>query len=245
VFENGEELSEDRTPILDERDSVSYEEFGGDQDYVNCQSCQGTGRLPRSQQQELVALIPYDDDRLKPKRTALWVTMGVVLAILACGLVAGSLVYILVPRTVVVEFIPPIRNNVTFTSTNETHMNLTIPLRVANPNFSNANFTSVETEVSFLTSQVGQETNTEYQILGKRTDQLWHNITTMLMFSKDNHLTWLKDYCTREQSGPKIISLNIQISTNVTFRNAVQQTAIKQLCYISCDPNTNALSNCQ
>ena len=31
VFENGEELSEDRTPILDERDSVSYEEFGGDQ----------------------------------------------------------------------------------------------------------------------------------------------------------------------------------------------------------------------
>ena len=114
--------------------------------------------------------------------------------------------------------------------------------------------------MSFLTSQVGQETNTEYQILGKRTDQLWHNITTMLMFKKgtilrplwsakivylDNHLTWLKDYCTREQSGPKIISLNIQMSTNVTFRNAVQQTAIKQLCYISCDPNTNALSNCQ
>ena len=85
-------------------------------------------------------------------------------------------------------------------------MNLTIPLRVANPNFSNANFTSVgkfrdptliihfyvsmkllhflETEVSFLTSQVGQESNTEYQILGKRTDQLWHNITTMLMFKK-------------------------------------------------------------
>ena len=60
-------------------------------------------------------MIPYDDDRLKPKRTALWVTMGVVCAILACGLVAGSLVYILVPRTVVVEFIPPIRNNVTFT----------------------------------------------------------------------------------------------------------------------------------
>ena len=35
VFENGEELSEDRTPILDERDSVSYEEFGGDQVHSN------------------------------------------------------------------------------------------------------------------------------------------------------------------------------------------------------------------
>ena len=87
-------------------------------------------------------------------------------------------------------------------------MNLTIPLRVANPNFSNANFTSVgkflsqihqlsiltfifsETEVSFLTSQVGQESNTEYQILGKRTDQLWHNITTMLMFKKGKPKTF-------------------------------------------------------
>ena len=50
----------------------------------------------------------------------------------------------------------------------------------------------------------------------------------MNILPSDNHLTWLKDYCTREQSGPKIISLNIQMSTNVTFRNAVQQTAIKQ-----------------
>merc|ERR1712170_66733 len=107
-------LDSDRIAIIDQvddrTDSISYEEFGGDHDYTNCPTCQGTGRVPRTQQQELVALIPYDDDRLKPKRTALWVTLGVVTAVLACGLVAGSLVYILVPRTVVVEFIPPIRN---------------------------------------------------------------------------------------------------------------------------------------
>ena len=84
----------DRAPIIneiDEPESCSYEEFGGDHDYVNCPTCQGqsnhkytcrlvyikdnvgTGRVPRTQQQELVALIPYDDERLKPKRTALWV----------------------------------------------------------------------------------------------------------------------------------------------------------------------------
>ena len=33
-----------------ERDlsQVSYEEFGGTQDYVNCPTCQGTGRVPRT-----------------------------------------------------------------------------------------------------------------------------------------------------------------------------------------------------
>ena len=40
----------DEHPIInevDERDSVSYEEFGGTQDYVNCPTCQGTGRVSR------------------------------------------------------------------------------------------------------------------------------------------------------------------------------------------------------
>ena len=40
----------DQQPIInevDERDSVSYEEFGGNNDYVNCPTCQGTGRVAR------------------------------------------------------------------------------------------------------------------------------------------------------------------------------------------------------
>ena len=170
-------------------------------------------------------------------------------------------------------------------------MNLTIPLRVANPNFSNANFTSVGKYIPEFLSRITFPSISLFQRLKShfwrhkwdkkqiqstkssereqinfgiislpcscsrkvnqqflRVEPQWnifkidlgHNILPL-----DNHLTWLKDYCTREQSGPKIISLNIQMSTNVTFRNAVQQTAIKQLCYISCDPNTNALSNCQ
>lgn len=240
----------DRTPIIDQTDepeSCSYEEFGGDHDYVNCPTCQGTGRVPRTQQQELVALIPYDDDRLKPKRTALWVSLGVFTAIFLCAIVAGLLTFILVPRNVVVEFVPIIRNNVSFTDANETIMNLTIPLRVSNPNFGGANFTTVDTEISFLTSQVGRNVDKNFQILDKRSigvSSTWHNISTIIMFKKENHLLWLKDYCQKDNSGPKIVSLNIQLATNVTFRGAVQQTAIKQLCYISCDPNHSSEANC-
>jgi hypothetical protein len=35
---------------------------------AQCPTCRGTGRLPRGQNEELVALIPYSDKRLKPRR---------------------------------------------------------------------------------------------------------------------------------------------------------------------------------
>ncbi|KAG7282960.1 hypothetical protein CRUP_028477 [Coryphaenoides rupestris] len=45
-----------------------YVEFTG-RDSVTCPTCQGTGRIPRGQENQLVALIPYSDQRLRPSRT--------------------------------------------------------------------------------------------------------------------------------------------------------------------------------
>ena len=88
----------------------SYEEFGGNQDYSNCLTCQGIGRVPRSQLEDLMALVPCNDDRLKPKRTALWVSMGVIVAFITCGAVAGLMTYFLLPRYVDVHMVTPTRN---------------------------------------------------------------------------------------------------------------------------------------
>ena len=38
----------DRAPLVEERDSISYEEFGGDHDYVNCPTCQGKAKNNRA-----------------------------------------------------------------------------------------------------------------------------------------------------------------------------------------------------
>ncbi|XP_008939818.1 PREDICTED: transmembrane protein 106C-like [Merops nubicus] len=45
-----------------------YVEFTG-QDSITCPTCQGTGCVPTEQVNELVALIPYSDQRLRPQRT--------------------------------------------------------------------------------------------------------------------------------------------------------------------------------
>ncbi|KFU95541.1 Transmembrane protein 106C, partial [Chaetura pelagica] len=49
-----------------------YVEFPG-QDNIPCPTCQGTGCIPAEQVNELVALIPYSDQRLRPHRTPSWI----------------------------------------------------------------------------------------------------------------------------------------------------------------------------
>ena len=65
--------------------SLSYVEFSGPNDYVNCHSCQGTGIVPKEAQEGLIALIPHDDDRLKPKRRAFYIGIGILAGATACG----------------------------------------------------------------------------------------------------------------------------------------------------------------
>ena len=61
---------DDETLLLD--NSLHYEELiNPSRNSVTCQTCNGLGRIPRERTNELVALVPYNDDRLKPKNTKL------------------------------------------------------------------------------------------------------------------------------------------------------------------------------
>ncbi|GMR52450.1 hypothetical protein PMAYCL1PPCAC_22645 [Pristionchus mayeri] len=74
--------------------STDYTELMGGS--VPCPSCKGTGRIPKEMEETLVALIPVNDDRLKPKHTWRWV----VVVVLVCLLIASGVIYMLVPRAV-------------------------------------------------------------------------------------------------------------------------------------------------
>jgi len=70
-----------------------YEEL---MDGVPCPSCRGTGRIPKELERQLVALIPIDDKRLRPRRTWMWVTVAVFICLIICGL----LLFFLIPRSI-------------------------------------------------------------------------------------------------------------------------------------------------
>ncbi|KRZ17341.1 Transmembrane protein, partial [Trichinella zimbabwensis] len=63
---------------------------------IACPSCSGNGYIPRDREDELVALIPFSDKRLKPSKTWMWV----ISSILICLLLSGLALYFLLPRTI-------------------------------------------------------------------------------------------------------------------------------------------------
>ena len=74
-------------------DEFGYEEFnvkGG----RTCPTCKGTGRIAKEQEEELVALIPYNDQRLRPSRTKLYV----IIAVIVCLVASGSTLFFILPR---------------------------------------------------------------------------------------------------------------------------------------------------
>merc|ERR1712174_72475 len=78
-------------------ESLHYEELvNPSRDNITCATCQGLGRVPRDQTNELVALVPYNDVRLKPRRTKCFIFTGMILA----GLIFGSLAFVSIPRTI-------------------------------------------------------------------------------------------------------------------------------------------------
>lgn len=67
--------------------------------FVTCPTCQGSGKIPQELEKQLVALIPYGDQRLKPKHTKLFV----FLAVLICLVTSSFIIFFLFPRSVVVQ----------------------------------------------------------------------------------------------------------------------------------------------
>uniref|UniRef100_G3NIX7 Transmembrane protein 106C n=1 Tax=Gasterosteus aculeatus aculeatus TaxID=481459 RepID=G3NIX7_GASAC len=130
-----------------------YVEFTG-RDSITCPTCQGTGRIPSGQVNELVALIPYSDQRLRPQRTKLYVVLSVVLCLLASSLVA----FFLFPRSVVVVddgiHSVTVRLN-PFTMT--VLMNMTSTLNLSNPNFFSVLVQSVSCQVLYMKTVIGTQ----------------------------------------------------------------------------------------
>uniref|UniRef100_A0A914UX31 Transmembrane protein n=1 Tax=Plectus sambesii TaxID=2011161 RepID=A0A914UX31_9BILA len=88
---NGEQASNHRQA---QQSGFGYTELMGGS--VPCPSCKGSGRIPKELERELVALIPVSDDRLKPRRTWLFVSLGIGI----CVLIALTAMFFLFPRSV-------------------------------------------------------------------------------------------------------------------------------------------------
>ncbi|XP_033618961.1 transmembrane protein 106A isoform X3 [Fukomys damarensis] len=86
----------ERRPLLSPREPG---QGAGRGSFVPCPTCRGSGEIPQEREKQLVALIPYGDQRLEPRRTKLFV----FLAVLLCLVTAGFAFFFLFPRSISVH----------------------------------------------------------------------------------------------------------------------------------------------
>uniref|UniRef100_A0A1A7YXT3 Transmembrane protein 106C n=1 Tax=Iconisemion striatum TaxID=60296 RepID=A0A1A7YXT3_9TELE len=208
-----------------------YVEFTG-RDSITCPTCQGTGRIPSEQVNELVALIPYSDQRLQPQRTKLYVVLSVVLCLLASSLVA----FFLFPRSVVVVDAGIRSVTVRFDDANmKVQMNMTRILNFSNPNFFSVLVQSVSCQVLYLTTVIGtQQLDNATTILPLGESQVNYTVSVEIGSSAP----YVYAFCTMSSIKVHNIVVFMQTSVKTSYMVRTSQNSLESYKYIDCGSNT-------
>ncbi|XP_028308956.1 transmembrane protein 106C [Gouania willdenowi] len=208
-----------------------YVEFTG-RDSITCPTCQGTGRIPSGQVNELVALIPYSDTRLRPQRTNLYVLLSVLLCLLASSLVA----FFLFPRAVVVVD-DGIRSVTVYfdRSKMKVLMNMTSTLNFSNPNFFSVLVQSVNSQVLYMKSVIGtKQLNNATNILPLSERQVNYTVSVEIGSSAP----YVYAFCTMPSIKVHNIVVFMQTSVKTSYMVRTSQNSLEAYRYIDCGSNT-------
>ncbi|KAF7666083.1 hypothetical protein LDENG_00120390 [Lucifuga dentata] len=208
-----------------------YVEFTG-RDSITCPTCQGTGRIPSEQVNELVALIPYSDQRLRPQRTKLYVVLSAVLCLLASSLVA----FFLFPRTMVVVD-DGIRSVIVhFDHPNmRVQMNMTSTLNFTNPNFFTVLVQSVSCQVLYMKTVIGTlQLNNVTTIQPLSQTQVNYTVSVEIGSSAP----YVYALCTMPSIKVHNIVVFMQTSVKTSYMVRTSQNSLEAYRYIDCGSNS-------
>ncbi|XP_033103531.1 transmembrane protein 106B-like [Anneissia japonica] len=207
----------------------SYEEFGG----MPCPTCNGTGKIPRGQEGELVALIPYKDDRLKPRRTWMWVG----LSILCCGVIAGILCFILIPRDI--KMGEPIAETYR-ADLNKTTKILLIELNfmfnVSNENYVPVTVTEIDIEAQLMDQVIGKTQYNNSSKLHSRTTSLL-NIPLNVSIDADSINSYILTICDPDAviPYPHLLYLTFDVMLHTHLLNQDKENSLNTYpIHVSC-----------
>lgn len=196
--------------------------------FVTCPTCHGNGEIPQELEKQLVALIPYGDQRLKPSRTKL----SVFLAVTICLLVFSLTIFFLYPRSIAVHPVGLNSSTVAFDDTHHVHLNMTNVLNISNSNFYPVTVTQLTAEVLHQTSVVGQVTSSLRLHIGPlASEQMPYNVASRILDENTYKIcTW-----------PKIrvhhILVTIQGALTCSYLNHPQHLPFESFEYVDCREN--------
>ncbi|XP_063808303.1 transmembrane protein 106C [Pseudophryne corroboree] len=233
---------EEDDDLLDEKDreediaQFPYVEFTG-RDSITCPSCQGAGCIPTEQVNELVALIPYSDQRLQPQRTKLYVVLSVLLCLLICGLV----VFFLFPRTVLVEDGGIRMVKVWFDNENHiVNLAMTSTLQMTNSNFYSVSVDSLISQVQYMNTVIGTQQQNNVSVIQPLGEKLV-NFTVKLELG--GTLSYLYNFCTLQSVKVHNIVVFMRTSVKFSYIGHTSQSSLETYQYIDCGANSTLLTD--
>ncbi|XP_060793047.1 transmembrane protein 106C-like [Neoarius graeffei] len=208
-----------------------YVEFTG-RDSITCPTCQGSGRIPSDQVNELVALIPYSDQRLQPQRTKQYVGLSVIVCLLICSLVT----FFMFPRPVLVED-GGIRSVIVHfdRDTSRVLINMTSALNFNNGNFFTVLVDSVSSQVLYMKTVIGtQQLDNILSIQPLSQRQM--NFTVSVEIS--GSLSYVYAFCTMASIKVHNIVVFTQTSVKTSYMVRSAQNTLEAYRYIDCGANS-------
>ncbi|XP_061186028.1 transmembrane protein 106B-like [Saccostrea echinata] len=203
---------------------------------VPCPTCRGSGSIPKEQENELVALIPVRDDRLKPRRTCLYVS----LAIIVCLLTAGLLIFFMFPRDVKissnVKLLLP--HNLTIDLQNKSASFFVVnPLNVTNSNYFAVKISDVTMSVVFAEKVL----NTTSVTVDKSVQVRSHNSFSVpigIEFNKKNGLAELVHDCAEPYIFYHRRIMYFSVTASYNFLGRDEEASLNMYTLVSCGNDT-------
>ncbi|XP_022442906.1 transmembrane protein 106B [Neophocaena asiaeorientalis asiaeorientalis] len=208
-----------------------YVEFTG-RDSVTCPTCQGTGRIPRGQENQLVALIPYSDQRLRPRRTKLYVMASVFV----CLLLSGLAVFFLFPRSIDVKYIGVKSAYVSYDVPKRTiYLNITNTLNITNNNYYSVEVENITAQVQFSKTVIGKARLNNITNIGPLDmKQIDYTVPTIIA----EEMSYMFDFCTLTSIKVHNIVLMMQVTVTTTYFGHSEQISQERYQYVDCGRNT-------
>ncbi|XP_041818819.1 transmembrane protein 106A isoform X2 [Chelmon rostratus] len=224
----GPELTNGTEKVKTLRHFPPYGSVNGSSSGDSCPTCRGTGRIPRGHEDQLVAVIPCNDVRLKPRRTKLYVCVSMAVCLLVCCLI----LFFLFPRSVTLTPVSVLSVMVYFTPD-------TVEMEVINLiNISNENFVPVqivEFSVQGLVSDavVGKTKISNMTALQSRS-QKSYTIKIYLPITDKG----LNSYCKSSTIKIHTLFLELQMTMNISYLSHTEQLSLDTFEYIDCGTNS-------
>uniref|UniRef100_A0A0B8RWP6 Transmembrane protein 106B n=1 Tax=Philothamnus irregularis TaxID=1899461 RepID=A0A0B8RWP6_9SAUR len=208
-----------------------YVEFTG-RDSVTCPTCQGTGRIPRGQENQLVALIPYSDQRLRPRRTKLYVTASVI----GCLLLSGLAVFFLFPRSVDVQYAGVKSVYVDYEAQRRIiYLNITNTLNITNNNYYSVEVDNITAQVQFAKTVIGKaRVNNNTHIGPLDMKQIDYMVPTVIQ----DEMSYMYDFCTLISIKVHNIVVMMQVTVTTSYFGHSEQISQERYQYVDCGGNT-------